>query len=197
MKTLQVLRCFSSVFRPPSICVRERERREREMHTYTTNFLHVANYFCVRARERERERETTTTTNFHRVAGQSSQTRVRQEVKNLEYLGTYLLADLVMRQSSLWIFFTEMADRCNETPESSSKKSHTAHARERERERESAIGLESDRQCLFLWKFRTPKKSSAKSGYRRRSVGKKKKEKNAKVAVFFGEKKSDVAIFRE
>jgi hypothetical protein len=90
-----------------------------------------------------------------------------------------------------------MADRCNETPESSSKKSHTAHARERERERESAIGLESDRQCLFLWKFRTPKKSSAKSGYRRRSVGKKKKEKNAKVAVFCGEKKSDVAIFRE
>ncbi len=57
MKTLQVLRCFSSVFRPPSICVRERERREREMHTYTTNFLHVANYFCVRARERERERD--------------------------------------------------------------------------------------------------------------------------------------------
>jgi hypothetical protein len=91
---------------------------------------------------------------------------VRQEVKNFEYLGTYLLADLVIRQSSSSIFFTEMADRCNETPESSSKKSHTAHAREREREREreSAIGLESDRQYFFLWRNFGPQKNPVPKG---------------------------------
>jgi len=102
-----------------------------------------------------------------------------------------------MRQSSLSIFFTEMADRCNETPESSSKKSHMAHARhrERERERESAIGLESDRQCLFLWRNCGPQKNPVPKGSTEEVLFGKKN--TAKVAVFCGEKKSDVAIFRE
>jgi hypothetical protein len=65
-----------------------------------------------------------------------------------------------------------MADRCNETPESSSRKFHTAH----ERERECATGLESDRQCFFLWRNTHPKKNPLpKGGTEEDLFGKKKK----------------------
>jgi hypothetical protein len=181
-----------------SLHLRARERRE--MHTHTTNFLHVANYFCVRARERERERERDDDdddelSSRRRAVESNARASGGEEFRVLGYL----LADLVMRQSSLSIFFTVMADRCNETPESSSKKSHMAHARHRERERERECYWIRIRSPVFVFmaKFRTPKKSSAKRGYRRRSVWRKKKKKHAKVAVFCVEKKSDVAIFRE
>jgi hypothetical protein len=89
-----------------------------------------------------------------------------------------------------------MADRCNETPESSRRKFYTAHERERERECVCAIGLESDRQCFFLWRNFGPQKNPVpKGGTEEDLFGKKKK--TAKVAVYCGQKKSDVAIFRE
>jgi hypothetical protein len=75
--------------------------------------------------------------------------------------------------------------------------SHGAHAteRERERERESAIGLESDRQSFFLWRNSAPQKIQCQKGLKKKFCLATKKK--GKVAVFCGEKKSGVAIFRE
>jgi len=134
---------------------------------------------------RKRERETT---NFLHVAGQSSQTRVRQEVKNFEYLGTYLLADLVIQQSSLSIFFTEMAGRCNETQRAAAR-NLTRRTPLRERERERAIGLESDRQCFFLWRNFRPQKNPVPKGGTEEVLFGKKKKKNRQSRRIFRRKK--------
>ncbi len=86
-------------------------------------------------------------------------------------------------------------------PREQSKKSHMAHARhtqrERERERERAIGLESDRQCLFLWRnFGTRKNPVPKVGTEEDLFGKKNKKQGQSRRILW-RKKSDVAIFRE
>ncbi len=111
--------------------------RERDTHTHTHDELSSRRKLFLRARKRERERERERRRRLSSRRRSAVESNARASgCKNFKYLGTYLLTDLVIRQSSLSIFFTEMADRCNETPESSSKKSHTAHTPQRERERE-------------------------------------------------------------
>jgi hypothetical protein len=70
-----------------------------------------------------------------------------------------------------------MADKCNETPENSSKKSHTAHARERERERERERVLLDYNQIAsvsFYGEISDPKKIQCQKGVQKKiCLGKK------------------------
>ncbi len=144
------------------------------MHTHTTNFLHVANYFCVRERERERERRRRRTF----IASQGSRVKracVRRWRISSTWVLTYSrisLCDNHRCRFSLqkWQIDATKPQRAEQEISHGARQTH----RERERERESYWIRIRSPVFVFMAKFRNSKKSSAKSGYRRRSVWQKK-----------------------